>query len=221
MTGRAETRITRSWPHLFLMSGFGSGLCAGAWALFHAGHGFWGSLVALLGASIIVGGCVVGGTAPCPGCGQALSYLAFSLRFSYKRCPACGTYCEGEGGRVWLVEPGRIAQTPEFCIPLPERFIMPGMCCVCGGQASRQETVRMDVYVVNDPNTSVMAKKGLMTLDVPHCGHHTGGAKLDRELPEQKLDFETLAVGARKDPVNVLKVRSYAFYRAFREMNKA
>lgn len=221
MDKRAETRISRSWPHLLLMSGFGSGLCAGAWALFRTGHWLWGSLVALLGFLMIVGGCVMGGTAPCPACGEPLSYLTFSLRFSYKRCGACGAYCEGEGGRVWLIEPGRIAQTPEFSIPLPAKFIMPGMCCVCGDQAAREEAVSMAVYVVRDPNTSIVANPGTMTVNVPHCSHHTGGAKLDRELPEQKLDFETLAVGAPNTPIDVLRVRSYAFYRTFREMNQA
>jgi len=66
-----------------------------------------------------------------------------------------------------------------------------------------------------------MATMTEASIKIPHCGQYSKGAKLDREVPKQAISFETVAVGTRNDPAAVLKVRSYAFYRWFQQLNKA
>ncbi|MBI5883950.1 MAG: hypothetical protein HZB91_12700 [Elusimicrobia bacterium] len=213
-----ETRITRSWPHTLLLGGFGLALAIWAIFLFREDSTGWGLFVGAAGAFCLAGSALLGGKAPCPDCGGTLAYLSPMMKTPYNKCPDCGAYFRGEAGLVRAIEPDHAADVPQFSITLPEKFVLPGLCCACGAPADRAETVSLGIRLVHGP-ASLTAQAATLSLEVPHCGKHQGGAKLDRELPEGKLDFETLFVSGRKDPVTVLKVKSYAFYRAFLASN--
>ncbi|MFA6317554.1 MAG: hypothetical protein WC943_09055 [Elusimicrobiota bacterium] len=215
-----ESRISRSWPHTLLLGVPGLALIVWSVLLLREDASGWGLFAGVAGLFCAAGGALVAGSAACPACGGTLTYLSPLMTTPYSRCPACGGYFRGEGGVVRPIAPDHVADAPEFRIVLPERFILPGLCAACGATASRAESATLGIRLVNGP-ASLTAQEAALSLEVPHCGQHQGGAKLDREAPEKKLDFETLFVGGRNDPVNVLKVKSHAFYRAFLEANRA
>jgi hypothetical protein len=123
----------------------------------------------------------------CPVCGTELGGL-----FGLKRCPRCLSYGQVSQGQYYELAPDFVAKVPLLALPLGERREMPPLCCACGAAAARKERLR------------IIRLEFAFDLDAPHCTLHTGGAD---------LDSETIA-GKGKAQAPVLKVRSYAFYRA-------
>jgi hypothetical protein len=123
----------------------------------------------------------------CPVCGKQLRGL-----IGLKRCPQCFSYGKVFEGEYYELEPDFVNKTPLLAVPLGDRREMPPLCCACGAPAARTERLR------------IIRVEFAFDLDAPHCPLHTGGADLDSES----------IAGQGKAQSPVLKVKSYAFYRA-------
>jgi hypothetical protein len=123
----------------------------------------------------------------CPVCGTELGGL-----FGRTRCPRCLSYGKVSQGQYYELAPDFVAKAPLLAFPLGERREMPPLCCACGAPAARTERLR------------IIRLEFAFELDAPHCALHTGGAD---------LDSETIS-GKGKAQAPVLRVKSYAFYRA-------
>ena len=123
----------------------------------------------------------------CPVCGTELGGL-----FGRTRCPRCLSYGKVSQGQYYELAPDFVAKAPLLAFPLGERREMPPLCCACGAPAARTERLR------------IIRLEFAFDLGAPHCGLHTGGAD---------LDSETIS-GKGKAQAPVLRVKSYAFYRA-------
>ena len=147
---------------------------------------------ALFGLGAMVGMGSGSYTTECPVCGAPLRGL-----IGLKRCPQClayGKICDGE---YYELPPDFVNKVPVLALPLGDRKHMPPLCCACGAPASRSETLR------------IIRVEFAFDLDAPCCGLHSGGADLDSEPVPGK--------GKTQQPV--LKVKSYAFYRAYVQAN--
>jgi hypothetical protein len=121
----------------------------------------------------------------CPVCEAELRGL-----MGLKRCPRCFAYGKIVQGSYYELEPGYTHNIAALAVPLYGGRIMPPLCCACGAAASRLERLR------------IIRVGFAFDLDVPHCAQHTAGADLDAESAGKKTETP------------VLKVKSYAFYRA-------
>ncbi|HEY5030072.1 MAG TPA: hypothetical protein VIK39_16825 [Candidatus Angelobacter sp.] len=128
----------------------------------------------------------------CPVCGKQLRGL-----MGLKRCPQCFSYGKVFEGEFYELEPNFVNKAPLLALPLGDRREMPPLCCACGAPAARTERLR------------IIRVEFAFDLDAPHCVLHTGGADLDSES----------IAGRGKAQAPVLKVKSYAFYRAYVEAN--
>jgi hypothetical protein len=126
-------------------------------------------------------------TTECPVCGAKLRSL-----IGLTRCPQCLAYGQIFEGEYCELQPDFVNKVPLLALPLGGGKEMPPLCCACGAPAARSERLR------------IIRVEFAFDLDAPHCGLHTGGAD---------LDSEPLA-GKGKAHAPVLKVKSYAFYRA-------
>ncbi len=123
----------------------------------------------------------------CPVCGKELRGL-----IGLKRCPQCFCYGKVAEGQYYELEPNFVGQTPLLALPLGSRREMPPLCCACGAPAVRADRLR------------IIRVEFAFDLDAPHCALHTGGADLASESIAGKGNPQT----------PVLKVKSYAFYKA-------
>jgi hypothetical protein len=123
----------------------------------------------------------------CPVCGKQLRGL-----IGLKRCPQCLSYGRVSEGEYYELQPDFVNKVPLLALPLGEGRNMPPLCCACGAPAARTERLR------------IIRVEFAFDLDAPHCALHTGGADLDSEP----------IAGKGKGQAPVLKVKSYAFYRA-------
>jgi hypothetical protein len=123
----------------------------------------------------------------CPVCDKELRSL-----IGLKRCPKCLSYGKVSDGNYYELPPDCVTEVPLLALPLGDRRQMPPLCCACGAPAARSERLR------------IIRVEFAFDLDAPHCALHTGGAD---------LDSETIA-GKSRTQTPVLKVKSYAFYRA-------
>lgn len=128
----------------------------------------------------------------CPVCSKQLRGL-----IGLKRCPQCFSYGKVSGGEFYELEPNFVIKAPLLALPLGDRREMPPLCCACGAPAARSERLR------------IIRVEFAFDLDAPHCALHAGGADLDSES----------VAGKGKAQTPVLKVKSYAFYRACVEAN--
>ena len=144
-------------------------------------------VLALFGLLSMVGAGSGSYVTHCPVCGKQLRGL-----IGLKRCPQCFSYGKVSEGAYYELEPNFVNNTPLLALPLGDRREMPPLCCACGAPAARTERLR------------IIRLEFAFDLDAPHCALHTGGAD---------LDSETIA-GKGKAQSPVLKVKSYAFYRA-------
>ena len=205
-----STRVVRSWKWPSFSLAIAAAGAGGAALLWPRGYGYWALGAALAGAAVAAGVFLSSGAAPCPSCGGEIAPLGFGEN-RYVRCPACGGYSEGEGGAIWAIEPDRVAGRPEFAIPLAGAWRLPGLCCACGEEAVRTERITIRRAFTRGSPTSPRLPN--LTIEAPHCARHTGGAALDGEASRE------FSVEAMKGYLTVLRVRSYRFYRAFRELN--
>lgn len=144
-------------------------------------------VLALFGLSSMVGVGSGSYVTECPVCHKQLRGL-----IGLTRCPRCLSYGDVSESQYHELAPDFVTKVPLLALPLGERREMPPLCCACGAVAARKERLR------------IIRLEFAFDLDAPHCALHTGGAD---------LDSETIA-GKGKAQAPVLKVRSYAFYRA-------
>ena len=146
--------------------------------------------------------------ARCPGCPKVMWMFPSEIR----RCRTCDKYLQlRKDGPEW-VEPGFIAETPEFSAPFdflnsPKEWTWPWgeNCCVCGNAAKRRETYPIAIIhefvkggqhmspggVVNLSHTEVM------NVDVPYCSEHKNGIDVGKEnigmgVISQTMKFRSL-----------------------------
>ena len=136
--------------------------------------------------------------ANCPACGKRLNGLSAKSNDGIL-CHNCRTYVEGSDGMIWRTDENRVAEKPMFCSPLPEEPVFPNQCCVCGGASTHLEKISRLLGTARSPNPS----NRWVSVDVPHCADHEGGAQV---------------AGDQEDPY--IKFRSYPYLRAFCQMNR-
>ena len=163
------------------------------------------ALIPAIGALILVfmsfGG---SGRTTCPICTAPLDGLSTKANDGVL-CAKCQHYLEGKGGVLWQTDEQRIADEPLFTSPLPEQFTFPSGCCICGKtEASREKiTLRMQ----NASSALTAATVGVTTsttvsVEVPHCAEHSGGARL-----------------AGTPQATHIRFRSYPYLNAFCQLN--
>jgi hypothetical protein len=144
------------------------------------------------------------GTATCPNCAAPLSGLSTKANDGVL-CDKCHAYAEGQGGQLWVTDANRIADVPLFGSPLPEQFNFPPGCCVCGQPDAGREQISLRMQkassAVTAPTIGVTTDQ-IVSVEVPHCAEHKGGARLS---------------GTPQSPH--IKFRSYPYLRAFCQLN--
>jgi hypothetical protein len=153
----------------------------------YSGEYLVAGLLGLFGLAAMLGIGSGSYTTHCPVCEKELRGL-----IGLKRCPQCLCYGKVSAGEYHELQPDCVTEVPLLALPLGDRREMPPLCCACGAPAKRSERLR------------IIRVEFAFDLDAPHCTLHTGGAD---------LDSETMA-GKGKTQAPVLKVKSYAFYRA-------
>lgn len=144
------------------------------------------------------------GISTCPRCGGQLSGLSTKANDGVL-CPSCHGYSEGKDGLLWPTADDRIADEAIFSSPLPAEFNFPDKCCVCGGPATKREKVSLRTQnassAITAPTVGVTTST-TVSVDVPHCATHEGGARLS---------------GTPQSPH--IKFRSYPYLRTFCQLN--
>jgi len=159
------------------------------------------AIVALILIGMSFGG---SGTGACPGCGASLSGLG-TKKNDGVLCGSCHRYAEGQSGSLWLTDENRIADDPIFSSPLPEQFAFPQGCCVCGNAETNREKISFTTQnassVLTAPTVGLRSTT-TVSVEVPHCVEHKGGASLSG-TPKSSL----------------IRFRSYPYLRAFCQLN--
>lgn len=179
--------IQRSWLRTLVWTLTMVSLLGLAVFMGFAGQYLAGGLLAVFGLSSMVGVSSGSYVTECPVCHKQLRGL-----IGLMRCPRCLSYGKVSEGQYHELARDFVTKVPLLALPLGERREMPPLCCACGAPAARTEKLR------------IIRLEFAFDLDAPHCALHTGGAD---------LDSETIA-GKGKAQAPVLKVKSYAFYRA-------
>jgi hypothetical protein len=209
MENTTTTRVSRSWKATIgnLIGGIGAlGISVLLFATIVEGAITTGialipAVVGLILVYMALGGA---GTGSCPVCGAALGGLSTKANDGVL-CPSCHNYSEGKDGLLWQTDPNRIADEPMFSSPLPPEFKFPDGCCVCGRPAEGRETIRLRTQNASSAVTAStvgVTSSTEVSLGVPHCTEHKGGARLS---------------GTPQSPH--IKLRSYPYLRAFCQLN--
>lgn len=210
--------ISRSWFHTIFFSVIGLGLLALAFYLWQDESPGWGVLSGIIGGCVLLTGLISSGESTCPVCHTKLFQL---MKGAVERCQGCGTYFDVSGSLLQEVELDRVQGGQDFTAPLPDSWVMPDLCCVCGQEAEREEEITIKLSYPSQDGMGLMRDLVTHGVRVPHCSQHQGGAKLDSETPKEELSFESLAGTTGVQPrMTVLKVRSYRFYQAFISLNR-
>jgi hypothetical protein len=217
MADQTRSTIVRSWKTTitFLIAAVLVGALAGL--LFKtivigpitAGIACFPALIALILLWMAISGA---GECPCPGCAKQLDGLSTGSNDGIL-CKACLRYFEGTGGQIWATDESRVAATPTFTSPIPEKFAFPDMCCVCGKPQTHRQSISMTTQNTSGSLKGLAAgalTDGMIsgssstrtTVEVPHCAEHKDGASLT----------------GTKEKVHI-RFRSYPYLRAFCEMN--
>ena len=147
--------------------------------------GFWGyfggGLLVFTGAASLFSQGKWGGAgkASCPKCGAVFDVLHGRIH-RVTVCPRCATWLQG-AETMAPVPDGYVAPHPAFEAPLPERFVLPDGCPVCG----RPPTTKVVVEGVNALGfmAAQLAPVGVYRvskLEVPCCDDHKDGVGLSR-----------------------------------------
>jgi hypothetical protein len=138
------------------------------------------------------------GQAPCPHCRSRLEGLDAHVASLVVRCETCEGYAVCRRGEVHRVPNEFVDEAPIFEAPLPRQIHWPAGCCVCGAAVGRF----LPVEYLRRP----LAFRGkVKTVEVPHCDAHEAGA--------------ALKVGNGHPRPLTIAFRSYAYQRAFRDLN--
>lgn len=137
------------------------------------------------------------GSADCPVCGSHLWGISTKSNDAIL-CSDCLKYLEGNNGMIWATDENRIADEPIFRSRLPDSPRFPEKCCVCGQSDIANEKISSLLGTARGVNPG----NRWVTVEVPHCGEHTGGALVD---------------GDQEDPY--IAFRSYPYLREFCQLN--
>ena len=144
------------------------------------------------------------GTSTCPNCGAQLSGLSTKANDGVL-CGNCHRYSEGKDGLLWGTDENRVADEPVFSSPLPALVIFPNWCCVCGRPEAGREKISLRAQnassAITAPTVGVTTST-TVSVDVPHCAEHKGGAQLTGTPQNTHIKF-----------------RSYPYLRAFCQIN--
>jgi hypothetical protein len=159
------------------------------------------AIVALILLFMSFGGA---GTSTCPICGAQLSGLSTKSNDGVL-CASCHRYSEGKDGLLCPTDENRIADEPIFSSPLPEQFTFPGECCICAKPGVSREKISLRMQ--NSSSVVTAATVGVTTsttvsVEVPHCAEHKGGARLSGTPQATHIKF-----------------RSYPYLSAFCQVN--
>ena len=206
---KQKTKISRSWGATF-------GFFGGALVLFVVSILLFTTIVEgpiTIGFALIPAVAAVAllfmafggsGKSNCPVCNQSLSGLSTKANDGVL-CTGCQNYLEGKDGLLWQTDGNRVADDAIFTSPLPQRFIFPRGCCVCGGKEASLEPISMQTQNASSAVTAPVAgvtTRTIVSVEVPHCVEHKGGAQL---------------TGTANNPH--IKFRSYPYLRAFCQAN--
>lgn len=144
------------------------------------------------------------GQGTCPICDAPMSGLSTKANDGML-CANCHKYSEGKDGVLWQTDENRIADDPMFTSPLPEQFNFPSGCCVCGKPDVNREKISLRMQ--NNSSALTAATVGVTTsttvsVEVPHCAEHQGGARL-----------------AGTPKATLIRFRSYPYLTAFCQAN--
>jgi hypothetical protein len=198
----STTRRPRWRPALaIVLAGIGVGVGVATWRgafedPFPAGFGAALACVAAVG--LAAGREEPRGSTKCPACSAEVRDLPLTGSLEAKQCDTCGGYLQVSAGRVSMVEPDAVCETPRFGVCLPRKCEWPPGCVVCRGTATQQLRVRL-------PELTRALLKQDPTVLVPHCDRHDDGADL----------------GLGSSDTLWLRFRSYSYQREFAEMNRA
>jgi len=163
----------------------------------------WISLFALIIAAGLLYSCLKGSyKADCPACGETIEEL-YKRKNKSRLCKHCRNFLEGDGGELWAIEESRVAKKPIFYAPLPEEFVFPDVCCVCGGPPTRYNTLKSELLHGASAVTIVggrVVKKKITLEGIPHCDQHKKGVAIEMN--------------------HHIHFRSYAYLRAFCAANR-
>jgi hypothetical protein len=159
----------------------------------------WGiaAVLLLLAALFLKSMSANANSAACPACGARLSQLSAKSNDGIL-CRHCQTFLEGIDGMLWRTDQNRVADQLIFCSPLPEDPVFPDRCCVCGRANTHLEKISSLMGSGPSPNPS----NRWVSVDVPHCAEHNGGAQMGGDQDDPYIEF-----------------RSYPYLRAFCQMN--
>lgn len=184
--------IKRSWLRTLAWSLVTLTLLAMAAFMGFSGAYLIAGVLLLFGLLAMVGAGSGSYISKCPVCGTELRGL-----IGLTRCPQCLSYGKISDGEYYELPPDFANKIPVLALPLAAGREMPPLCCACGAPAKRTEKLR------------IIRVEFAFDLNVPHCDVHSGGADLDSEA----------IAGKGKSQAPVLKVKSYAFYRAWVNAN--
>jgi hypothetical protein len=206
---KRTTKISRSWGATvgFLIGGIVAlGISAVVFMTISEGPVTFGiALIPAIVGLILVGMSFGGsGRTTCPACDAQLGGLSTKSNDGVL-CLNCHRHSEGKDGLLWPTDENRIADEPIFSSPLPEQFTFLSGCCACG----RPEVGREKIILRMQNNSSALtaATVGVTTsttvsVEVPHCAEHEGGARLSGTPQSTHIKF-----------------RSYPYLSAFCQMN--
>jgi hypothetical protein len=144
------------------------------------------------------------GATTCPVCDAPLGGLSTKSNDGVL-CAKCHRYSEGKDGVLWQTDENRIADDPVFSSPLPEQFAFPSQCCVCGSPETSREKISLRMQNASSAITAPaigMTSSTTVSVEVPHCAEHKGGARLSGTPQATHIKF-----------------RSYPYLSAFCQMN--
>lgn len=164
--------------------------------------GIWaawvGGFLVLSGVSGILGMLKTGGAGKlaCPSCGASIEVLHIS-EARVIRCSGCGVFLEG-AKQMQVVPPDRIDRHTVFQARLPEPFVWPEGCPVCGGPTTRTVPVEGMSGVGHlarmvSPVSVVRVSK----VNAPCCEAHADGVGISRDGDQTVIGFRSIAYWRR------------------------
>jgi hypothetical protein len=198
--------IKRRWPETILAAVISLALFAWSSSIISS-SGFWGFVLAFLG--LLAGGFAFMGPAsgPCPLCGTMNHHLYMMGRGEIQSCQHCRKYYRPADNKEAPAD--FIFRVPIFPVPIDRDARLPALCCFCGVPAERIKEV---VHLGPGGQYQDKIIKEKVTVPVPYCAKH------DENIQIQKFDVSASAPIGEGTGITderwILRVRSYAFYRA-------
>lgn len=195
---------------------------AAAGAAYFFGRGTMSGVIACALVALMMAAApfLLAGASGCPHCGKGLTGLPIVAGLKpYVRCVGCSRYMAWQGGRLAPLAGDHLAAQAEFALPVDAVKHLPDSCCVCLRPSSRREDLNYTA-AVRTPGMPT-GKSMNFRVKAPYCDAHFGEATLAFEDLSSFPGFSAafLMENAPQDNHFVLKVRSYAFYRAATGLN--